>query len=258
MQNNNISGLIIGQNIIYLDKVASTNDYLKELVSNFKPLAEGTAILAGDQYQGKGQRGSTWVSEAGKNLTVSILLKPQFLPLEQQFVLSATIAIAVAEWLKDRTQLPVSVKWPNDIYIAEKKIAGILIENKLKANKIDTSIVGIGININQTNFGTASNITSLANLTDKQDYLIKELATELFKSIQHEYYALFTQGWTFQLDHYNELLFWKNQQKKFLIAGVEKQGVIQRVEMDGKLQVLIEQQIRKYDIKEITHVIPQP
>lgn len=257
MQNNNISGLIIGQNIIYLDKVASTNDYLKELVSNFKPLAEGTAILAGDQYQGKGQRGSTWISEAGKNLTVSILLKPQFLALDHQFVLSATIAIAVAKWLKDRTKLPVAVKWPNDIYVAEKKIAGILIENKLRANTIDSAIIGIGININQTNFGTATTITSLANLTGKQDYIVKELATELFKSIQHEYYTLFTQGWKFQLDHYNELLFWKNQQRKFLIAGIEKQGVIQRVERDGKLHVLIDQHILKFDIKEIAHVIPQ-
>lgn len=255
MQNNNISGLIIGQNIIYLDKVASTNDYLRELLSNFKPLAEGTAILAEEQFQGKGQRGSTWVSEPGKNLTTSILLKPHFLSIEQQFALSASVAIAVVKWLKSKTELPVTVKWPNDIYVGSKKIAGILIENKLKGNKIDASIIGIGININQVNFDTATTITSLSTLTDRDDYVIKDLAVELFASLQTEYNTLYTQSWRFQLDHYNELLFWKGEEKPFLVAGEKKTGIIKAVGIDGQLQVLIDNKLHKFNIKEISHLI---
>lgn len=255
MQNNNISGLIIGQNTIYLDKVASTNDYLRELLSNFKPLAEGTAILAEDQFQGKGQRGSIWTSEAGKNLTTSILLKPHFLSIEQQFALSATIAIAIVKWLRNKTNQPVHVKWPNDIYIGTKKIAGILIENKLKGSKIDASIIGIGLNINQLNFGDATTMTSLACITGKHDYIIKTLAIELFNQIQQEYLYLYTQGYQTQLDRYNDFLFWKGQEKQFLVSGVTKTGIIQGVEIDGKLQVSFDSNTQKFDIKEITHLI---
>ena len=255
MQNNNISGLIIGQNTIYLDKVASTNDYLRELLSNFKPLAEGTAILAGEQFQGKGQRGSTWVSEPGKNLTTSILLKPHFLSIAQQFALSATVAIAVVNWLKRKTEQAVTVKWPNDIYVGNKKIVGILIENKLKGNKIEASIVGIGININQVNFDTATTITSLAVLTDKADYVIKDLAVELFESIQQEYNNLSTQSWQSILDHYNESLFWRDQERPFLVAGEKKTGIIKAVGIDGQLQVLIDNKLQKFNIKEISHLI---
>jgi len=255
LQNNNISGLIIGQNTIYLDKVASTNDYLRELLSNFKPLAEGTAILAEEQFRGKGQRGSTWISEPGKNLTTSILLKPHFLPIAQQFALSATIAIATANWLKSKTTEVVTVKWPNDIYVNSKKITGILIENKLKGSKIEASIIGIGVNINQINFDTATTITSLACLTDRQNYNIKELAQELFQFIQQEYQTLDKQGSQHQLDRYNELLFWKGKEKSFLIAGTKKMGIIQQVSMDGKLLVLVENTLQEFDIKEITHLI---
>lgn len=255
MQNNNISGLIIGQNTIYLDKVASTNDYLRDLLSNFKPLAEGTAILAEEQFQGKGQRGSTWLSDPGKNLTTSILLKPHFLAIEQQFALSATVAIALVKWLKSKTELPVTVKWPNDIYVDNKKIAGILIENKLKGNKIEASIVGIGVNINQVNFDTASTITSLSNLTDKAHYVIKDLAVELFASIQKEYNTLFTHSWQPQLNCYNELLFWKDQEKPFLVAGEKKMGMIKTVGIDGQLQILIDDKLQKFNIKEISHII---
>lgn len=255
MQNNNISGLIIGQNTIYLDKVASTNDYLRELLSNFKPLAEGTAILAEEQFQGKGQRGSSWVSERGKNLTTSILLKPHFLPLAQQFALSATIAIATVNWLKRKTEQAVTVKWPNDIYVNSKKITGILIENKLKGSKIEASIIGIGININQINFDTATTITSLASLTGREDYNIKDLAHELFQAIQQEYQILHDQGPKHQLSRYNELLFWKGEEKPFLIDGIKKTGIIQRVSGEGKLCVLLEDTLREFDIKEITHLI---
>jgi len=255
LQNNNISGLIIGQNTIYLDKVASTNDYLRELLSNFKPLAEGTAILAEDQYQGKGQRGRSWVSEPGKNLTTSILLKPHFLSVEHQFALSVTIAIATVNWLKSKVNQQVTVKWPNDIYVDSRKITGILIENKLKGSKIEASIVGIGVNINQVNFDTAITITSLASLTNRQDYVIKDVAYDLFQYIQQEYQTLFDKGWQYQLNHYNELLFWKGQEKPFLIAGEKKMGVIQKVSIDGKLHVLIDKTLQEFNIKEITHDI---
>ncbi|HAE68131.1 MAG TPA: biotin--[acetyl-CoA-carboxylase] ligase [Sphingobacterium sp.] len=255
MQNNTFSGESLRQTLIVLDEIGSTNDYLKSQLSNFKPLAEGTAILAEEQFQGKGQRGSSWVSEPGKNLTTSILLKPHFLPIAEQFALSATIAIATVNWLKSKTEQPVAVKWPNDIYVNSKKITGILIENKLKGSKIDHAIIGIGVNINQINFDTATTITSLACLTDRQDYNIKELAQELFQVIQQEYLNLYKEGAQYQLNRYNALLFWRGEERPFLVDGIKKTGIIQQVSNDGKLLVLLEDTLREFDIKEITHLI---
>ncbi len=147
------------------------------------------------------------------------------------------------------------MKWPNDIYVNSKKITGILIENKLKGSKIDHAIIGIGVNINQINFDTATTITSLACLTDRQDYNIKELAQELFQVIQQEYLNLYKEGAQYQLNRYNALLFWRGEERPFLVDGIKKTGIIQQVSNDGKLLVLLEDTLREFDIKEITHLI---
>ncbi|MGE8424782.1 MAG: biotin--[acetyl-CoA-carboxylase] ligase, partial [Sphingobacterium siyangense] len=163
--------------------------------------------------------------------------------------------VATVNWLKSKIEQPVAVKWPNDIYVNSKKITGILIENKLKGSKIDSAIIGIGVNINQTNFDTATTITSLACLTDRQDYNSKALAQELFQVIQQEYLTLYNEGAEYQLSRYNALLFWKGEERPFLIDGIKKTGIIQRVSGEGKLCVLLEDTLREFDIKEITHLI---
>ncbi|HCC70289.1 MAG TPA: biotin--[acetyl-CoA-carboxylase] ligase [Bacteroidales bacterium] len=160
--------MIIGSNIIYREKVSSTNELAAEMLKDNSP-SEGTVIFAGEQLHGKGQRGNKWISEAGKNLTFSIILYPDFLQSDQQFMISKVISISILELL-DKYSDSISIKWPNDIYHKDDKIAGILIEYSLEGNKIQHCIAGAGININQFNFPPdIPNPVSL-NIINHQEY----------------------------------------------------------------------------------------
>ncbi|RYG09111.1 MAG: biotin--[acetyl-CoA-carboxylase] ligase, partial [Chitinophagaceae bacterium] len=152
MQNNTFSTLFVGQNLIKLSAVDSTNNFLKNLVSNSEPLPEGTVIMADDQYAGRGQQNNVWKAEPGKNLTFSLLLRPTFLRLNQQFLLNMAVSIAVNDVLGGLLGSTVSIKWPNDIYFRNLKMGGMLIENNIVGNGIKTAIIGIGSNVNQQNF----------------------------------------------------------------------------------------------------------
>src|SRR5690606_30129759 len=114
LQSNTILGLFVGQNVITLPVVDSTNEYLKKELSKSTPFTEGTVIMAVHQAAGRGQKGSVWHSEDGKNLTFSILLTPSFLKPAHQFRLTVAISLAVAKWLTTLLQLPIRIKWPND------------------------------------------------------------------------------------------------------------------------------------------------
>jgi len=137
-------------NIITVESVASTNSYLKELAHS-RTLDEGTVIVTRNQTAGKGQQGNAWESEAGKNITCSILLYPSFLPVQHFFLLSEVISLGVKETLDAYTD-GITIKWPNDIYYCERKIAGILIENEITGSNISMSVAGIGVNVNQEQF----------------------------------------------------------------------------------------------------------
>ena len=151
LQNNTFSGETPRQKLIVLDEIGSTNDYFKTDSTNFKPLPEWSAIMAKHQTAGRGQRGNTWIVAPGVNLTFSVLLYPNFLSLPQHFTLNILVSLSIIDWL-DRLGIPAQIKWPNDIIIHHKKVAGFLIENSSRAGKINKSILGIGVNINQTEF----------------------------------------------------------------------------------------------------------
>ena len=131
-------------------ETTSTNDYLAQLCKESKA-KEFYTVMADIQTKGKGQRGNSWESEAGKNLTFSIVLYPTALEAPKQFCLSMLAALACHEALDNYTN-GFSIKWPNDIYWKDKKIGGILIENELEGEYIVQSIIGIGLNINQEVF----------------------------------------------------------------------------------------------------------
>jgi len=173
--------------IIPVDTVASTNDYLKELEKQV--FAEGTVIVTRDQTAGKGQRGNSWESEAGKNITCSILLYPSFLPVQRFFLLSEAIALGVKETLDVYTD-GITIKWPNDVYYQDCKIAGILIENELTGNAYSMSIAGIGLNVNQEHFlSNAPNPVSLKQITGRKHY-IEALLRELIQNVLDRYEQL--------------------------------------------------------------------
>jgi BirA family biotin operon repressor/biotin-[acetyl-CoA-carboxylase] ligase len=153
--------------IHYFESLDSSNLKLKELAKDGN-LPELSVVVAMHQTEGRGQPGNFWESEAGKNLTFSILLQPDFLEVQQQFCITQLVTLALMDALKPLYQ-NVSIKWPNDIYANDDKLAGILIENNLKGNSISDSIIGIGLNLNQTVFtSNAPNPISLCQLTGRQ------------------------------------------------------------------------------------------
>src|SRR6201996_2639796 len=168
LQNNTFSALFVGQNLLTLKEVDSTNNFLKNLASNSKPLPEGTVIMAENQYAGRGQQQNTWHAEPGKNLTFSLLLNPIFLPVSQQFDLTRAISISVFDTLRPLLGDALKIKWPNDVYYGDKKLGGMLIENILSGNTIKHAIVGIGLNVNQEKFPeTAVNATSVKQILQR-------------------------------------------------------------------------------------------
>lgn len=148
---------------VHLDSVDSTNSYVRRMLAQGEVLPELTLVDADEQTAGRGQTGNTWESQAGRNVQFSLVCHPHFLVATHQFALSEAIALAVAETVSGE------VKWPNDIYVGDCKISGTLIECDLSGNRIDTCIIGTGINVNQTEFlSDAPNPVSLAQLTNRE------------------------------------------------------------------------------------------
>lgn len=173
--------------IIRVGETHSTNNYLRELLAK-GALPEGSVVIADYQTAGKGQVGNSWESEAGKNLMFSLLLYPGFIPANRQFLISQIASLSVKETL-DAYVGGVTVKWPNDIYWEDRKICGMLIENDLSGQHLYSSIIGIGININQEKFrSNAPNPVSLIRITgksyDRDEVLIR------FLRIFFRYYCL--------------------------------------------------------------------
>lgn len=182
------------KNFELLDEIPSTNSYLQELLQKNPTLPELYGVFTRHQSQGRGQRGNTWHSKPGENIIISFLLRPQFLESNEQFVISELASIAVArclaQFLDEDQKKQITVKWPNDIYYGDKKIAGILIEHSLTGNTIDYSIIGLGININERDFPEdLPNPVSLTQITGKQ-YELAEVIVFLLHEIQEQYQAI--------------------------------------------------------------------
>ncbi|MBK6281348.1 MAG: biotin--[acetyl-CoA-carboxylase] ligase [Draconibacterium sp.] len=180
--------MMTGKNTIFLTEVESTNNYANQLVLS-KAAEHGTVVLAQYQKKGKGQQGNSWESEPGKNLLASIILFPDFLSAAKQFYLSKIASLSIVDFLKTETS-GITIKWPNDIYIDNKKVAGILIENAIKGHNLSSSIIGIGLNLNQELFVTdAPNPVSLKQVSTK-DYEIENIAETIFDNMIHWYQIL--------------------------------------------------------------------
>lgn len=170
------------ENIIHLAETKSTNQFLSNLLRKEKP-AEGSIILADLQTAGKGQADSLWESERGKNLTFSMVLYPDFMEAQDQFIISQLVSLALIDTLVSKVK-NTSIKWPNDIYVGDKKIAGILIENVLCGKYLESCVIGIGLNVNQEAFlSDAPNPISLKQLTNENfdlTLLLEEIRTNIY------------------------------------------------------------------------------
>jgi BirA family biotin operon repressor/biotin-[acetyl-CoA-carboxylase] ligase len=236
--------------LIKLDAIDSTNEFLKGL-SNNQLVENFTVVSAESQTQGKGQMGSIWVSETSKNLIMSILVSDFVTDINQIFDINIVVSVSIINVLEDFAIPELSIKWPNDIMSYNKKIGGILIENSIKSNGAIISIVGLGLNVNQTNFEhlpKASSLASICNATfDKEEILLK-IVEEMEKNIRF---------WnknkeTFRLDYINRL-FKKGIPMPFTDPNQQNfMGIIQGISPIGKLEILLEDDsVSEFDIKEI-------
>lgn len=227
--------------LIILDQVESTNNYAMGLVqhsplpSGQQPVVHGTAVLTLNQTHGKGQRGKQWFSEAGKNVAVSIILQPDLLSVSQVFLLSMAVAVATAKLVKKYVDDEVSIKWPNDIYWRDRKAAGILIENVLQQNKFRYAVVGIGLNVNQTNFPDMENTpVSLKQITGKEFDPVA-LAAELRDAVVNQYSSLSNP--THTSSEYRQLLYKKDEVVRLKKNNRVFEAVIKNVTNSGELVV---------------------
>jgi len=251
LQNNIFSGLFVGQNLVVLKEVGSTNNYLKDLLSNSKPVADGTVIMAESQYAGRGQQQNRWHSEDGKNLTFSLLLKPTFLPIGQQFDLTRAISLGVVSALGQATSENVQVKWPNDIYYGDKKLGGILIENMVQGSQIRNSIVGIGLNINQVDFPPeVPNPTSVKQILHR-DYDLKVLLSQICANIEAWYLKLKAGRYKEIRGAYLEKLYWLNQERDFASDNESFKATIIGVRNEGLLVLSTKNGEKEFNLKQI-------
>jgi BirA family biotin operon repressor/biotin-[acetyl-CoA-carboxylase] ligase len=157
--------MLIGIKYIFRENLSSSNSYAAKLLKNDK-VQEGTIIYTNYQTEGRGQKGNTWESEDGKNLLISLILYPSMIKPSDQFIISKIISLGIGDFLRQHTD-NVSVNWPNDIYVNNDKIAGILIEISIIRDEIENVIAGIGLNLNQKIFKSDSpNPVSLALIGD--------------------------------------------------------------------------------------------
>jgi BirA family transcriptional regulator, biotin operon repressor / biotin---[acetyl-CoA-carboxylase] ligase len=222
-------------NIIHIRETISTNSFLRDW-SNTHPEADETVVFANTQTAGRGQRGNGWESEPDKNATMSLLLKPKFVPADQQFILSQVVSLAIAETLSGYTQ-EITVKWPNDIYYRDKKICGMLIENDITDGIISRSIIGIGVNINQQQFvSDAPNPISLSQITGKE-HDIEEIVSNMASGIIYNYYLLKSspEWWTNFQEKYTGFLYRKEGFHLFATEKETFRARIHHVEPSGLL-----------------------
>lgn len=212
--------------------------------------------MAVDQHDGRGQKGTVWQSEPGKNLTFSLLLTPAFLDPKHQFRLTASISLAVARWLESLTHVKATIKWPNDIYIGDRKIGGILIENILKGKTWKSAVVGIGINVNQTVFPAAiqKQTTSVKQILHR-DCQVSGLLPDLCKHIEREYIALKSDRFEALFASYTQRLYGRGESRPYLVDGISVEGVLRGVTETGRLQIDFNGHLVDFDIKEIAFVI---
>ncbi len=238
-------------NVIELSSVDSTNNYAANLIKT-QNTPNGTTILTKRQNNGKGQRGNGWISEPKKNLIQSTIIFPH-LPVAKSFYLNIAVSLTIYKTLAD-FGIQSTVKWPNDIYCGEKKIAGILIETQIQGKKIKSAILGIGLNVNQTVFDASVNATSM-QLEKKFVFEVDRVFQLLYKQLDFYLDVLLQGNYPLLLKHYYANLFRIGVKANYADKTGEFLGVIKGINDNGELQVLKNDRVVTYDLKEIKFLL---
>ena len=239
-----------GQNLIYLDEVDSTNRYAATLLSAQPP--EGTVVQAGFQAAGRGQMGNEWWAAPGLNLTFSLIWYPRFLAAVQVHALSKLTALAVrdtvAHWCPGHR---VEIKWPNDILLDRRKVAGILIENTLGGGQVRATVIGIGLNVNQVAFpdALAARATSLAAVQGALP--LEAVFTHLLDQLESRYLALRSGGQATLDRAYLDHLYGYHELVHVRCDGQRYQWRLIGVDVHGRLALDTGSGLRYFDVKEV-------
>lgn len=234
------------QNILRFPKVSSTNDYIFSLKGD-ELFKHGLVVFADYQTNGRGQRGNYWESEKGKNLIMSMLIEPRLL-VKSQFDINKIVCLAIVESLSS-LGFDSKIKWPNDIMIGQKKVGGILIQNMISNNIILFSVIGIGLNVNQSVFNKYSPKATSFILEKEQEFNLLDIQQIVLSMLNKRLKMLFSEGK--DKDDYLNLLFKKDQNVRFKSKSKIFNGVIRGVESSGLLLVEVEGVIKQYNSKEI-------
>jgi BirA family biotin operon repressor/biotin-[acetyl-CoA-carboxylase] ligase len=236
--------------IIILDRVDSTNNYATGMI-RADLAAHADAWFTYEQTNGKGRRGKVWKAEAGKNIMMSIAVIPYKLKIYEQFKLSLAVSIACFNFFKDYSKDNVTIKWPNDLFWNDRKAGGILIENIIKGNSWQWSVIGIGMNINQTEFDTDNIFSpvSLKQITGK-DYDVIEMAEKLYEIVMKSIADLQGNGFEKMMITYNENLFCRGKKVKLKKVNIVFETTIKSVSDQGQL-ITFDSIERRFDFDEV-------
>ncbi|MFC5270459.1 biotin--[acetyl-CoA-carboxylase] ligase [Adhaeribacter terreus] len=237
-----------GHQFVFLPECTSTNTVAQQLLIK-NEATEGCVILTENQTAGRGQRGNNWEAGAGQNLTLSVIYKPVFLAASDQFFLNIAVSLGVADFLKRFLPAGVLLKWPNDLYFLEKKLGGILIENSISGSTLQSSVIGIGLNVNQATFENP-NAVSLKQISG-QTFDLKKLTAILLECLEKRYLELQKNSrLQMQQEYWGQLLGF-GEFRLFEAGDKIMQGKIVGTDEYGRLQLETEKGMQTFDLKEI-------
>jgi BirA family biotin operon repressor/biotin-[acetyl-CoA-carboxylase] ligase len=251
VKTNDMCAIFTGNHLIKLEEVDSTNTYLSNLAAHQK-LADGTVVIARYQSAGKGQRGNVWLVDKNKNLTFSILYYPNSVNINKQFLLTQAISLGVYDYLITKCK-NTRIKWPNDLYVGNKKIGGLLIENSIKGESIVQVVIGVGLNINQEIFDLPYTKATSLRLEKEEHYDLEIEFTTLLTCIEKRYlqwkngqYISLNEQYLNVLYLYQSWHIYQLPDSSFLdgkIIGINEIGELLIEDLDT--------QVRKFGLKEI-------
>jgi BirA family biotin operon repressor/biotin-[acetyl-CoA-carboxylase] ligase len=234
--------------LIKLNAIDSTNEYIKKIKDSIKD--KEIAVVTFNQTLGKGQMGKVWSSEPNKNVCMSFIFKELEINVIKNFKLNIIVSLLLVKVLKNLGLKALSVKWPNDILSDGKKLCGILIESSVKRTEITQSIIGIGLNVNQSYFGDLINATSIINLIKNHSDL-DEISSKIISEFENFRNYLENSDYNKLKSDYLELLYGYKVEKKFRILGNVRKGEIIDVNSSGLLIVKIDEKKLEFKNQEI-------
>jgi BirA family transcriptional regulator, biotin operon repressor / biotin---[acetyl-CoA-carboxylase] ligase len=243
--------LFLGKNLVFMPECHSTNSFALKLCQQSPLTADGTVVITSNQTAGRGQRGSTWQSEPGMNLTFSVIFKPAFLSVNHLFYLNVFSALAIRDYLTAKGCPEVLIKWPNDIYVNNKKLCGMLVENQLKGNELSCAVIGFGLNLNQQQFEV--DIASSLSLILGHPFDLQTELEMVLSLIEARYLQLRQNKLPALMEDYLQSLYWLNEVHTFSAHGDFFEGTICGVDSSGRLRVRVNEVERAYGSKEIRY-----